>query len=48
VVHYVPAAGGVVGGYAICGDHGCPTILVRSDLPPSLDRDPYTPSTWAG
>ena len=44
VVHYVPTAGGVVfGGYAICGDHGCPNILVRSDLPPSLDREPYTP-----
>jgi len=44
VVHYVPRAGGVVfGGYAICGDHGCPNILVRSDLPPSEDRDPYTP-----
>lgn len=44
VVHYVPKAGGVVfGGYAICGDHGCPNILVRSDLPPSLDRDPYSP-----
>ena len=44
VVHYVPKAGGVVfGGYAICGDHGCPNILVRSDLPPSLDREPYTP-----
>jgi hypothetical protein len=44
VVHFVPRAGGVVfGGYAICGDHGCPNILVRSDLPPSLDRDPYTP-----
>ena len=44
VVHYVPAAGGVVfGGYAVCGDHGCPNILVRSDLPPSLDRDPYDP-----
>ena len=44
VVHYVPTAGGVVfGGYAICGDHGCPNILVRSDLPPSLDRAPYTP-----
>ncbi len=44
VVHYVPTAGGVVfGGYAICGDHKCPNILVRSDLPPSLDRDPYTP-----
>ena len=34
VVHYVPRAGGsVFGGYAICGDHGCPNILVRSDLP---------------
>jgi hypothetical protein len=44
VVHYVPTAGGVVfGGYAICGDHGCPNILVRSDLPPSLDRPPYDP-----
>ncbi len=44
VVHYVPTAGGVVfGGYAICGAHGCPNILVRSDLPPSLDRDPYDP-----
>ena len=44
VVHYVPTAGGVVfGGYAICGAHGCPNILVRSDLPPSLDRDPYSP-----
>jgi hypothetical protein len=44
IVHYVPTAGGVVfGGYAICGDHGCPNILVRSDLPPSLDREPYTP-----
>ncbi|HEY5889393.1 MAG TPA: hypothetical protein VIW94_01670 [Acidimicrobiia bacterium] len=44
VVHYVPRAGGVVfGGYALCGDHGCPNIMVRSDLPPSLDRDPYEP-----
>jgi hypothetical protein len=44
VVHYVPTAGGVVfGGYAICGAHGCPNILVRSDLPPSLDREPYDP-----
>lgn len=44
VVHYVPTAGGVVfGGYAVCGDHGCPNIMVRSDLPPSLDRDPYDP-----
>jgi hypothetical protein len=44
VVHYVPKAGGVVfGGYAICGDHGCPNILVRSDLPPSLNVEPYDP-----
>ena len=44
VVHYVPTAGGVVfGGYAICGAGQCPNILVRSDLPPSLDRDPYDP-----
>jgi hypothetical protein len=49
VVHYVPTAGGVVfGGYAICGDYGCPNILVRSDLPPSLDREPYDPNTSAG
>ena len=31
------------GGYAICGDHKCPNILVRSDLPPSLGEDPYDP-----
>jgi hypothetical protein len=44
VVHYVPTAGGVVfGGYAICGSGKCPNIIVRSDLPPSLDRDPYDP-----
>jgi hypothetical protein len=44
VVHFVPRAGGVVfGGYAICGDHGCPNILVRSDLPPALGADPYSP-----
>jgi hypothetical protein len=41
VVHYVPTAGGVVfGGYAIRGAH-CPDIIVRSDLPRSLDREPY-------
>jgi predicted Zn-dependent protease len=44
VVHYVPRAGGTVfGGYAICGANGCPNILVRSDLPPSLGLDPYSP-----
>ena len=44
VVHYVPTAGGVVfAGYAVCGDHKCPNILVRTDLPPSLGVDPYEP-----
>jgi hypothetical protein len=44
IVHYVPTAGGVVfGGYAICGAGGCNNVLVRSDLPPSLDRPPYDP-----
>lgn len=44
VVHYNPTAGGsVFGGYAICGDHGCPNIIVRSDLPPSYGLDPYSP-----
>ena len=43
VVHYVPTAGGVVFGYAICGDHGCPNILVRSDLPPQPGPRPYDP-----
>ena len=26
-----------------CGDHKRPSIIVRSDLPPSLDRHPYEP-----
>ena len=44
VVHYVPTAGGVVfAGYAICGARGCPNILVRTDLPPSYNIDPYSP-----
>jgi hypothetical protein len=44
VLHYNPTAGGTVfGGYAICGDHKCPNIIVRSDLPPSLGLDPYSP-----
>ena len=44
VVHYVPTAGGTVfGGFAVCGVEGCPNILVRSDLPPSLGLDPYSP-----
>ena len=40
VVHYVPHAGGVVfGGFAVC----CNNVIVRSDLPPSLGLDPYSP-----
>jgi hypothetical protein len=41
VLHYVPTAGGAsFDGYAICGDHGCPNILVKSDVPWA---DEYTP-----
>jgi hypothetical protein len=44
VVHYTPTAGGVnFEGYAICGDHGCPNIIVRSDLPPSQNTPPFEP-----
>jgi hypothetical protein len=44
VLHYVLRAGGVnFEGYAVCGDHGCPNILVRSDLPPSENRPPFDP-----
>jgi hypothetical protein len=44
VLHYNPTAGGTVfGGYAICGEHKCPNVIVRSDLPPSLGLDPYSP-----
>ena len=44
VLHYNPTAGGTVfGGYAICGQHTCPNVIVRSDLPPSLGLDPYSP-----
>ena len=44
VVHYNPTAGGAnFAGYAVCGDHGCPNILVRSTLPPSSNVDPYSP-----
>jgi hypothetical protein len=44
VLHYVPHAGGTVfGGYAICGEHKCNNVIVRSDLPKPLDRDPYSP-----
>lgn len=41
VLHYVPTAGGAsFEGYAICGDHGCPNVLVTSDLPPSDHASP--------
>ena len=44
VVHYVLRAGGVVfAGYAICGNHRCPNILVSSDFPASSDTPPYSP-----
>jgi hypothetical protein len=44
VLHYNPTAGGTVfGGVAICGAHKCNNVIVRSDLPPSLDLDPYSP-----
>ena len=44
VVHYNPTAGGAnFAGYAVCGDHGCPNIIVRSDLPPSSGVDPSSP-----
>lgn len=34
VLHYVPKMGGwEFDGYAVCGDHGCPNVLVKSDLP---------------
>jgi hypothetical protein len=44
VVHYVAHAGGAVfSGYAVCGDHGCPNILVSSEAPPSWGQEPYSP-----
>jgi hypothetical protein len=46
VIHYNPTAGGTVfGGYAICGSNKntCANVIVRSDLPPSLGLDPYSP-----
>jgi hypothetical protein len=40
VLHYVPRMGGYsFDGYAVCGDHGCPNVLVKSDLP----HEQYTP-----
>jgi hypothetical protein len=44
VVHFVPHAGGAVfSGYAICGAHGCPNILVRSENPPAWGSATYSP-----
>ena len=44
VLHYVLRAGGVsFEGYAICGDHRCPNILVSSDLPASSNLPPSSP-----
>ena len=38
VVHYVPHAGGIVwGGIALCGDHRCNNVIVRSDVPDLID-----------
>ena len=38
VLHYVPTAGGPsFDGYTVCGDHGCPNVLVKSDLPPRVE-----------
>ena len=42
VVHFVPHAGGAVfAGFAVCGAHGCPNILVSSEAPPSWGQPPY-------
>jgi predicted Zn-dependent protease len=44
VLHYVAHAGGAVfAGFAVCGDHGCPNILVSSEAPPSWGQEPYSP-----
>lgn len=44
VVHYVPHAGGAVfAGYAVCGQHRCPNILVSSEAPPAWGQPPYEP-----
>jgi hypothetical protein len=38
VVHYVPNAGGIVwGGIALCGEHRCNNVIVRSDVPDLID-----------
>ena len=44
VVHYNPTSGGVVfGGFAVCGEHKCPNVIVRSDLPMPLGGVIYSP-----
>lgn len=44
VVHYVPHAGGAVfSGYAQCGAHKCPNIIVSSHAPPAWGQEPYSP-----
>lgn len=30
------------GGYALCGDHKCQNVIVRSDLPPALGVEQYS------
>jgi hypothetical protein len=45
VVHYVPNAGGVQwSGVALCGDHTCPNVMVRSDLPGGWGGAVYDPA----
>jgi hypothetical protein len=44
VVHFVPHAGGAVfAGFAVCGAHRCPNILVSSESPPAWGQPPYDP-----
>lgn len=44
VVHFVPHAGGAVfAGYAVCGQHRCPNILVSNEAPPAWGQPPYDP-----
>ena len=46
IVHYVPHAGGAVfAGFAVCGAHHCPNILVSSESPPAWGEPPYDPQT---
>ena len=43
-VHFVPHAGGAVfAGFAVCGAHDCPNILVSSESPPAWGQPPYEP-----